>query len=119
VTRCRCDGFPGSAGPPPSSIKGLPPSVIGGLPPSAIGGWHPEQRLTVAEVVRAYTLGAAKSVGMANRMGSLAPGKLADLVVLDRDIFTCDPMEIAETKVVATMIGGQFVYGEYGELPGS
>ncbi|HUX77457.1 MAG TPA: amidohydrolase family protein [Anaerolineae bacterium] len=45
-------------------------------------------------------------------MGSLAPGKLADLVVLDRDIFACDPMAIAETRVVATMIGGRFVYGD-------
>ena len=86
VTRRRSDGSPGPE------------------------GWYPEQRLTVEEAVRAYTLGAAQAVGLGDRLGSLAPGKLADLIVLDRDIFACDPMEIAETQVLATMIGGQFVY---------
>ncbi len=62
--------------------------------------------------MRAFTLGAAQAVGLDDRMGSLAPGKLADLIVLDRDIFGCDPMDIAGTEVEATMIGGQFVYGE-------
>jgi len=88
VTRRRSDGSPGPE------------------------GWYPEQRLTVEEAVRGYTLGAAYAAGLESRLGSLGPGKLADLVVLDRDIFTCDPMTIAETRVVATMIGGQFVYGE-------
>jgi len=75
-------------------------------------GWVPQQRLTVEEALRAYTLGAACAAGLEDRLGSLAPGKLADLVVLDRDIFACDPMEIAQTQVVATMVGGRFVYGE-------
>lgn len=88
VTRRRADGSPGPE------------------------GWYPEQRLTVGEAVRAYTLDAAYAVGLEDRLGSLAPGKLADLVILDRDVFTCDPMAIAETRVVATMIGGQFVYNE-------
>ena len=74
-------------------------------------GWYPEQRLTVEQAVRAFTLGAAQAVGLDDRMGSLAPGKLADLVVLDRDIFACDAMDIAETGVEATMIGGRFVHG--------
>ncbi len=87
VTRQRTDGSPGP------------------------GGWYPEQRLTVKETVHAFTLGAAQAVGLDERMGSLAPGKLADLIVLDRDIFDCDPMDIAGTAVEATMIGGQFVYG--------
>jgi predicted amidohydrolase YtcJ len=73
-------------------------------------GWYPEQRLTVEEAVHAYTLGPAQAVGVGDRLGSLAPGKLADLVILDRDVFTCDPMEIAGTRVLATMIGGQLVY---------
>ncbi|MEE8391119.1 MAG: amidohydrolase [Anaerolineae bacterium] len=75
-------------------------------------GWYPEQRLTVEEAVRAHTLGAAQAVGLNDRLGSLSPGKLADLIVLDRDIFACDPMDIAKTGVYATMIGGQFVYGQ-------
>ena len=75
-------------------------------------GWIPQQRLTVEEALHAYTLGAACAAGLEDRLGSLAPGKLADLVVLDRDIFACAPLEIAQTQVVATMLGGQFVYGE-------
>lgn len=75
-------------------------------------GWYPEQRLTVGEAVHAYTLGAAYAVGLEDRLGSLSPGKLADLVVLDRDIFTCDPMGIVETRVAATMIGGKFVHSK-------
>jgi predicted amidohydrolase YtcJ len=86
VTRRRLDGSPGPE------------------------GWYPEQRLTVEEAVRAYTLGPAQAVGVGDRLGSLAPGKLADLVILDRDVFACDPMEIAGTQVLATMIGGQLVY---------
>jgi hypothetical protein len=43
-------------------------------------------------------------------LGTLAPGKLADLIVLDRDIFACDPMAIAETQVEMTMIGGRVVH---------
>jgi len=87
VTRRRTDGSPGPE------------------------GWYPEQRLTVEEAVRAYTLGPAQAVGLDDRLGSLTSGKLADLVVLDRDIFTCEPMAIADTQVVATMIGGRFMYG--------
>jgi len=89
VTRRRADGSPGPE------------------------GWYPEQRLTVEEAIRGYTLGAAYAAGLEDRSGSLSPGKLADLIVLDRDhdIFTCDPMAIAETRVEATMIGGRFVYG--------
>jgi len=87
VTRRRADGFPGPE------------------------GWRPEQRLTVEEAVHGFTLGAAQAVGLEDRLGSLSPGKLADLVVLDRDIFTCDPMAIAETHVGMTMIGGRLVYG--------
>jgi hypothetical protein len=76
-------------------------------------GWYPEQRLTVGEAVHGFTLGAAYASYEETRKGSLAPGKLADLVVLDRDIFTVDPMEIAETQVSATMIDGQFVWRNF------
>jgi predicted amidohydrolase YtcJ len=84
--------------------------TVGGWPGSE--GWYPEQRLPVWEAVRAYTLGAAYAGGMDDWLGSLMPGKLADLVVLDRDIFECPPMELAETRVLATMIGGKLVYGD-------
>ncbi|HIE39466.1 MAG TPA: amidohydrolase [Anaerolineales bacterium] len=76
-------------------------------------GWHPEQRISVEEAVRAYTWGAAYTAGSEDRLGSLSPGKWADLVVLDRDIFTCDPASIAETRVVGTMVGGRWVFGDW------
>jgi predicted amidohydrolase YtcJ len=73
-------------------------------------GWYPEQRLTVEEAVYGFTMGAAYASYEETRKGSLTPGKLADLSVLDRDIFSIEPMEIAETQVLATMIDGQFVW---------
>ncbi len=73
-------------------------------------GWYPAQRLTVEEAVHGFTMGAAYASYDENRKGSLTPGKLADLIVLDRDIFAIDPMAIAETQVMATMIEGEWVY---------
>jgi predicted amidohydrolase YtcJ len=73
-------------------------------------GWYPEQCLTVAETVYAYTAGAAYASGEEAIKGTLSPGKLADLVVLSQDIFTVDPMAILETEVLATMFDGEFVY---------
>lgn len=78
-----------------------------GTPP---GGWWPAQRLTVAEAVWGYTLGAAHASGQAARLGSLIPGKLADLIVLDRDIFTIPPEGIPDTQVLLTMFGGRIVH---------
>lgn len=72
------------------------------------GGWYSEQRLSVEEAVRGFTLGAAYAGLMENWLGSLAPGKLADLIVIDRDIFTCDPMDIRDTRVLGTMVGGKW-----------
>jgi predicted amidohydrolase YtcJ len=74
------------------------------------GGWLPEQRLTLAQAIEAYTLGAAYSGRREKTEGSLEPGKLADLVVLSQDLFEIDPHKIAETKVFLTMVGGQVVY---------
>lgn len=87
VTRRRADGSPGPE------------------------GWYPEQRLTVAEAVEAYTMGAAYAEGLEEAMGSISPGKYADFIVPDRDIFTCDPMEIKDTSVLVTVVGGEVVYG--------
>jgi predicted amidohydrolase YtcJ len=75
-----------------------------------VGGWYPQQRLTVAEAVWGYTVGTALVTGQESRLGSLTPGKLADLVVLDRDIFDIDPMQIAQTQVVMTVFDGQVVF---------
>jgi predicted amidohydrolase YtcJ len=77
---------------------------------SPTGGWHPEQRLSVAEAVEAYTLGAARAIGQSHQQGRIAPGYLADFVVLDRDIFTCDPAEVRDTQVEMTILGGEIVH---------
>jgi hypothetical protein len=74
------------------------------------GGWHPQERLTVAEAVHAYTLGAAYASGEERAKGSIAPGKLADLVVLSRDIFEIRPEEILEAEVLYTIFDGHVVY---------
>ncbi len=76
--------------------------------------WYPEERLTVYQAVWAYTCGAAFASGEEHYKGSLAPGKFADLVVLDRDIFSLPPTELKAARVVATMVGGRWVYPECG-----
>ena len=73
-------------------------------------GWQTQQCLTVDEAVRAYTIGAAYAAYRENDLGTLTPGKLADLVVLDKDIYHCDPMEIHTTNVLGTMIDGVWKY---------
>lgn len=88
VTRRRADGYPGP------------------------DGWHPEECLSVQDAVYAYTTAAAYAGGQEAWAGSLTPGKLADLAVLDQPIFDCDPAAILHTAVVATLVGGEFVYGE-------
>jgi hypothetical protein len=73
-------------------------------------GWIPEQRISVAEAVRAYTVGSAYAEFQENVKGTITPGKLADLVILSRDIFKIDPKEIEKVKVVMTMVDGRVVY---------
>lgn len=73
-------------------------------------GWHPEQKVSIEQAVRAYTLGAAFAAGREKELGSIAPGKLADLTILDRDIFSMPPHEIRGTAASATMVGGRFVH---------
>ncbi len=74
------------------------------------GGWYPEERLTVAEAVAGYTLGPARASGQLDRLGSISPGKLADLVALDRDIFSIPSAEIDEILPVLTIFDGSVVY---------
>ncbi|MFB0543404.1 MAG: amidohydrolase, partial [Candidatus Bathyarchaeia archaeon] len=69
-----------------------------------------EQGISVMDAIRAYTLNGAYLEGMEDRKGSLEPGKLADMVILDRDILTCDPEELKDFKVLTTIIGGEIVY---------
>jgi predicted amidohydrolase YtcJ len=74
-------------------------------------GWFPEQRITVAEAVSAYTLGSAFAGFQEKDRGSIEVGKLADFVLLSRDIFAiAEKDEIADTKVLLTVVGGKVVF---------
>jgi hypothetical protein len=73
-------------------------------------GWVPEQKITVEEALAAYTTGAAYAVYREDRLGALAPGKLADLVVLSEDILAIDPAEIEGVWVDVTMVDGKVVF---------
>lgn len=74
------------------------------------GGWYPSQRLSAAEAVWGYTMGAAIASGTQAMQGSLSPGKLADVIVLEEDIFQIDPLEIGRTQVKMTIFDGEVVY---------
>lgn len=78
-----------------------------GTPPE---GWQPSQKLTVPEAIWGYTMGGALASGQEKKQGSLSPGKLADLIVLDRDILAIDPAEIFDTQVLMTIFDGEIVY---------
>ncbi|HEX8765006.1 MAG TPA: amidohydrolase family protein, partial [Candidatus Acidoferrum sp.] len=79
-----------------------------GTPPN--DGFVPGQRLTVAQTVDGYTLGAAFAGHREKTEGSLEVGKLADLIVISQNIFDINPHKIGATKVVATIVGGRLVY---------
>jgi predicted amidohydrolase YtcJ len=81
------------------------------------GGWYPEERLTVEEAVRAYAEGAARSCPyLPGVTGALTPGSVADLLVLDRDIFSISPQEIRHAKPLLTMVDGEAVYDPEGMI---
>ena len=88
VTRQRQDGTPGAQ------------------------GWHPEQRLTVTQALHGFTTGAAYAASMEDSLGMLAPGYLADLLVLDVDPFTCQPEALKDIRPLRTMVAGKWVYRE-------
>ncbi len=73
-------------------------------------GFVPSQRLSVADAVRGYTLGAAFAGFREKSEGSLEPGKLADLIIVSQDLFQIDPHKIDETKVLTTFVGGRVVF---------
>lgn len=74
------------------------------------GGWHPEEKLTLEQALRLYTQGSAYAEFAENIKGTLAPGKLADLVVLSKNLFEIPACEILETKAELTMVGGKIVF---------
>ncbi len=86
VTRRRADGSPGPQ------------------------GWMPEQRLGISEALAAFTYGPAYAAEMEQRLGRLAPGYLADLIVMEQDPFETDPHKLRHMLPVATMLGGSWVW---------
>jgi predicted amidohydrolase YtcJ len=74
-------------------------------------GWVPAQKITVEEALRAYTVGGAYASFDESRKGTLSAGKLADLVIVDRDLFKIPPEEIRNAKVLTTVVGGKVVSG--------
>jgi predicted amidohydrolase YtcJ len=84
VTRRRADGSPGP------------------------DGWYPEQKLTMAEALHAFTLAAAITSGQEQHQGSTTPGKLADLTIFERDLFTIPPDELLDLEIAGTIVNGKF-----------
>ncbi len=75
-------------------------------------GWIPEEKITLPEAVEAYTLSSAFAEFQEHEKGSIAPGKLADLVILSDNIFDLKPETIRNVKVETTIVGGKVIYGE-------
>lgn len=88
VTRRRLDGTPGP------------------------DGWYPSQRIRVNEAVSGFTNGPAYAAGMEDRLGKLMPNYLADLLILDMDLFTCPVDQIRDIRPLATMIAGKWVFAD-------
>jgi predicted amidohydrolase YtcJ len=74
------------------------------------GGWHPDQSLTVKEAIAAYTINPAFASYEEDRKGSITVGKLADLVVLSRDILNGSPASIRAARVDFTILAGRIIY---------
>ena len=74
------------------------------------GGWWPQERLTIADAIRCYTVESAYATLEETQKGQLAPGMLADMTVHSRDLLTIKPEEILQTEAVMTILGGRVVY---------
>jgi predicted amidohydrolase YtcJ len=78
-----------------------------GQPP---GGWYPQQDLSLTQALRAFTLDAAYAEHAENRIGTLEPGKWADFILVDHDIFNDPASRLWNTQVLQTWVGGRQVY---------
>jgi hypothetical protein len=96
---------------PPAPLEGIYAAVtrrtLDGRNP---GGWVPQQKISVEDAVRAYTANAAYSSFDESRKGILSKGRLADFVMLDRNIFEIPPEEINAVRVRLTVVGGKQVF---------
>jgi predicted amidohydrolase YtcJ len=96
---------------PPTPLEGIYAAVtrrtLDGRNP---GGWVPAQKITIEQALRAYTRGGAYASFDEHQKGTITPGMIADLAVIDRDLRTIPPEEIRDAKVVRTIVGGKVVY---------
>ena len=96
---------------PTSPLLGMYAAVtrktLGGEPEE---GWFPEERIDLETALRAYTINNAFAAGEEDIKGSLEPGKLADIVVVDRDLFSLEPEMLKNCQVLYTIVGGRIVY---------
>ena len=76
------------------------------------GGWLPEQRLTLVEALRSFTVDAAYGAFQENSMGSLAPGSWADFIIIDRDLFNIAPEQLWQVEVEQTFVNGKQVFAK-------
>ena len=96
---------------PPTPVEGIYAAVtrrtLDGENPD---GWIPEQKISVEDALQAYTINAAYASFEEDIKGSLEPGKLADFVIIDRDLTAISPEQIKDARVLLTVIGGQVVF---------
>ncbi|MBK5187582.1 MAG: amidohydrolase, partial [Gemmatimonadaceae bacterium] len=96
---------------PPTPLEGIYGAVtretLDGKHP---GGWIPEQKISVEDALRAYTSGSAYASFEENIKGTLEPNKLADFVLIDRDLTRIPPAELRDAHVMMTVVGGRVVY---------
>jgi predicted amidohydrolase YtcJ len=96
---------------PPTPLEGIYAAVTRRtLDDRNPGGWVPQEKISVEEALRGYTAAAAYAEFAEDEKGTLEPGRLADLVVVDRDLLSIAPEQIREARVVLTVVGGRVVY---------
>jgi predicted amidohydrolase YtcJ len=94
----------------PAKASSVIPAKAGTPSQTQNSAWVPSEKITVKEALTAYTINAAYASFDEERKGTLEPGKLADFVILDQDIFTVHPESISDVKVVMTVVGGRVVH---------
>ena len=96
---------------PANPMRGLYACVTRELPEgSPPGGWQPQEKISLDECVHAYTVGSAYAEFEDGKKGQIAPGQLADIIVLSADITKRPPPQLLKTEVLETFVGGRLVY---------